>query len=688
MQLKKVGDRNINVKNYQIKKTGRHLNNHERQIKRQYKKETNDDIDLAKYLTKEEQKAWERLPKWKQDKMLRKAILKVEGKNNERSFHPTRKKIARASDIPAKKQVHSEELRMQVIKKQQSRQRESSLEERTQKAKNNAITEEQYAKKEEAGAKHPSEVKASKMKTIGAGAWRISRSVARNITYATDDLDDEENSNSVQGGSGGNKASKTSWAQRKSEKGDKKKSKQIAGKISNKLFNKTIGGVAAFQSIKSATADTRSTRKAMDNSASGVLRAVGKSLSMLKSIALAILAPIMPFLLVLGGIIGCIVVIVVLITTLLGGAASSNNVGTYNSYNDTITYLTAKYESGGDANNTGGDGGNACGMFQFDCRYELPWFVDWCLIQKNQNGLYDPFRPYANSVAGALKSHTAFFNAWHRVYETNAVQFDADQCEYVIMRNLNVDFLNALTTASGGYDFNNAPPAVLGMVLSFANRDGNNVQSVGRYFSGFSPTTSAEELITTAYDRMINRRPMLARWPLEKADCLAILNGTLDIYAPSSNAAGHIDWSYKRNASVEGSSEIAQNAINLMNQWNGAGWVYSQANRGNGGFDCSYFAYQSCLLAGIDIGSDYSAGMAQNIYNAGGEISVSQLQPGDLVFYHTNWNSGPRWRGINHVAVYIGNGQTADAGSAPIRVLDVFQKGQPVMCGRPSAMLK
>ena len=36
-----------------------------------------------------------------------------------------------------------------------------------------------------------------------------------------------------------------------------------------------------------------------------------------------------------------------------------------------LPLVAAKYESGGNPDQVGGDGGNACGEFQFDNRYEL-----------------------------------------------------------------------------------------------------------------------------------------------------------------------------------------------------------------------------------------------------------------------------------------------------------------------------
>lgn len=126
-------------------------------------------------------------------------------------------------------------------------------------------------------------------------------------------------------------------------------------------------------------------------------------------------------------------------------------------------------------------------------------------------------------------------------------------------------------------------------------------------------------------------------------------------------------------------------AAALKSRYVSSGWKYSQKYRTSSGYyDCSSFSARSWAAVGISMGYTNSVGQARMIYDKGGEVSVKDLIPGDLLFYHNNWNSGQRWRGINHVAVYDGNGGRYDAGSTPVK--HVASIGSPKMCGRPSVL--
>lgn len=71
----------------------------------------------------------------------------------------------------------------------------------------------------------------------------------------------------------------------------------------------------------------------------------------------------------------------------------------------------------------------------------------------------------------------------------------------------------------------------------------------------------------------------------------------------------------------------------------------SEVDIANGRFDCSAFVHWAFNQVGIDVGlsTDY-------IKNAGRQVSESELQPGDLVFFDTYKKDG-------HVGIYIGNGK-------------------------------
>ena len=146
---------------------------------------------------------------------------------------------------------------------------------------------------------------------------------------------------------------------------------------------------------------------------------------------------------------------------------------------DGACYLAAKYESGGNPDQVGGDGGNACGEFQFDNRYELGPFVRWC-YEKDPT-TYGPFEPYLGMTT-ELKNNAGFYGAWHSICIEHKIAFEAAQCEYVYTQTLQ-PLLTSLTEYYG-FDFTNASDALKGCVLSFGNRDGKYVVSLKRYFDG------------------------------------------------------------------------------------------------------------------------------------------------------------------------------------------------------------
>lgn len=65
----------------------------------------------------------------------------------------------------------------------------------------------------------------------------------------------------------------------------------------------------------------------------------------------------------------------------------------------------------------------------------------------------------------------------------------------------------------------------------------------------------------------------------------------------------------------------------------------------NGRFDCSGFVHWAFSQAGIKVGSN-----TDSLKNSGRQISVKEMQPGDLVFFDTYKKDG-------HVGIYVGNGK-------------------------------
>ena len=99
-----------------------------------------------------------------------------------------------------------------------------------------------------------------------------------------------------------------------------------------------------------------------------------------------------------------------------------------------------------------------------------------------------------------------------------------------------------------------------------------------------------------------------------------------------------------------------QELVNYAKQFVGGRYVYGGTNP-NSGVDCSGFtAYVMKHSAGVSLPHS-SAGQA----GCGRVISAAEIRPGDLVFY----SSGSR---INHVAMYIGDGQVVPASNERIGI--------------------
>ena len=77
------------------------------------------------------------------------------------------------------------------------------------------------------------------------------------------------------------------------------------------------------------------------------------------------------------------------------------------------------------------------------------------------------------------------------------------------------------------------------------------------------------------------------------------------------------------------------------------GYRYVFGGTSPAGFDCSGFVYYVHNVSGAPVGR----GMWQQ-YNGGARIPISQLQPGDTVFFANTYMPG-----LSHNGIYIGNGQ-------------------------------
>ncbi len=113
-----------------------------------------------------------------------------------------------------------------------------------------------------------------------------------------------------------------------------------------------------------------------------------------------------------------------------------------------------------------------------------------------------------------------------------------------------------------------------------------------------------------------------------------------------------------RSGSTEGNSFV-QTAMKYR------GVRYRYGGMTTRGMDCSGLVARVLAVHGIDAPHNSSA-----LYKLGRQVSRTELQSGDLVFFNTNG------RGISHVGIYVGEGDFIHASSGRGRVrVDSLEKG-------------
>lgn len=92
------------------------------------------------------------------------------------------------------------------------------------------------------------------------------------------------------------------------------------------------------------------------------------------------------------------------------------------------------------------------------------------------------------------------------------------------------------------------------------------------------------------------------------------------------------------------------------------GTPYAFGGTGTYGFDCSGFTQYAFARAGVNIPR-----MADSQFYSGTQISMSELRPGDLIFFSTYEP------GASHCGIYLGDGKFIHSGtSTGVAVADAF----------------
>ncbi|WP_343082888.1 lysozyme family protein [Blautia producta] len=109
------------------------------------------------------------------------------------------------------------------------------------------------------------------------------------------------------------------------------------------------------------------------------------------------------------------------------------------------------------------------------------------------------------------------------------------------------------------------------------------------------------------------------------------------------------------------SGETAQKVLGEALKYQGWAYVYGGSNP-NTSFDCSGLVQWCYAKAGISLPR-----VAQAQYDVTQHIPLSQAKAGDLVFFHSTYDSGSY---VSHVGIYVGNNRMYHAGN-PIGYADL-----------------
>lgn len=146
----------------------------------------------------------------------------------------------------------------------------------------------------------------------------------------------------------------------------------------------------------------------------------------------------------------------------------------------------------------------------------------------------------------------------------------------------------------------------------------------------------------------------------EQAQAEAAAQAQADAAAQAEQEAVQETESTEESTSSDTSStsSVRQSVVNFALQFVGNPYVWGGTSLTNGA-DCSGFTQS--VLANFGVSIPRTAG-AQS--QSGTPVSVSDVQPGDLLFY-----SGSGDYGIGHVSMYIGNGQVVHASNSSTGII-------------------
>ena len=157
-----------------------------------------------------------------------------------------------------------------------------------------------------------------------------------------------------------------------------------------------------------------------------------------------------------------------------------------------------KFESGnvGYAQ-TGGDGGKACGKYQFDYRYALIPFLKYCY--SSDPVFYAGFEPFLGIAPGSksLIGNEKLYKAWKACYDAAPESFSAMQDQYA----KEAYYIPAERYLEGkGIHLTARPYVIRGAVFSYAIQEGSMVAAQAVAAAGLNDSMPDKEFLEKLYD--------------------------------------------------------------------------------------------------------------------------------------------------------------------------------------------
>ncbi len=195
----------------------------------------------------------------------------------------------------------------------------------------------------------------------------------------------------------------------------------------------------------------------------------------------------------------------------------SSSLGT--SISDEMLFFT-RFESGSSSYaQTGGDGGRACGKYQFDVEWCLLDFVKYCYRLDPE--IFARFQPYINVNKWALYHNSSFYAAWKAIYLDYPEEFKDYQDAFAKQKFYDVA---ERILRKNGIELSDRPDVVKGAVFSYAIQHGAYHAANAVIAAGITKETSDSELIQKLYQYRSSQYPTYrTRYLTERNLALSIL---------------------------------------------------------------------------------------------------------------------------------------------------------------------